>query len=90
MVVNQPSAAAVLRDSNCLSLQHNDDSKSPTLPSEFDLSNMDRYFSSYDGDIFRSPDSTPTIAATISSTIGKGGTTTLESSSQRNVIPSGS
>ena len=89
MVVNQPSAAAVLRDSNCLSLQHNDDSKSPTLPSEFDLSNMDRYFSSYDGDLFRSPDSRrlPLLRLLVVLFAG-GGTTTLESSSQRNVKPS--
>ena len=90
VVVNQPAAAAVPGDSNCPSPQHNDDSISPTfkLPAEFDLSDMDRYFRSHDGDLLRSPDSTPTIAASGSSTIRKGGTTTLDSSSQRSVIPS--
>ena len=85
VVVNQPAAAAVPGDSNCPSPKHNDDS---TLHAEFDLSDMDRYFRSYDGDLLRSPDSTPTIAATGSSTIRKRGTTTLDSSSQRSVIPS--
>jgi len=87
VVVNHPAAAAVPGDSNCPSPQHNDDSISPTLPVEFDLSDMDRYFRSYDGDLLRSPDLTPTITAS-GGTIRRGGTTTLESSSQRSVISS--
>ena len=64
VVVNHPASAsaAVPGDSNNFpSPQHNNS----TLPAEFDLSDMDRYFRSYDGDLSssRSPDSTPTIAA---------------------------
>jgi distribution and morphology protein 34 len=73
MVVNNPAAAALPGNSNC-PLQHND-SISPTLPAEFDVSDMDRYFRSYD-DLLRSPNLTPTIA-----TIRR--RTTLESSGQR-------
>ena len=62
VVVKHPAAAALPGDSNCPS-QHND-SVSPTLPAEFDVSDMDRYFRSYDGDLKRSPNLTPTIAAT--------------------------
>ena len=76
--VNHPTTAALPGDSNCSSSQHND-SISPTLPAEFDLSDMDRYFRSYDGDLLRSPDLTPTIAAT--GTIRR--KSTLESSGQR-------
>ena len=77
VVVNHPDAAALPGDSNCPS-QHND-SISPTLPAEFDLSDMDRYFRSYDGDLLRSPDLMSTVAVT--DTIRK--RTTLESSVQR-------
>jgi len=76
VVVNHPAAAALPGDSNFTSPQHND-STSPTLPAEFDVSDMDRYFRSYDGDLLRSPNLTPTIAATIPRR------TTMESSSQR-------
>ena len=76
MVVNHPTAAAFPGDSNCPQLQHND-SISPTLPTEFDVSDMDRYFRSYD-DLLRSPNLTPTIAT---GTIRR--RTTLESSGQR-------
>ena len=81
VVVNHPVAAAATvlpGDSNCPLPQHHD-SISPTLPAEFDLSDMDRYFRSYDGDLLRSPNLTPTIAAT--GTIRR--RTTLESSGQR-------
>jgi distribution and morphology protein 34 len=77
VVVNHLAAAALPGDSNCPSLQHND-SISPTLPAEFDVSDMDRYFRSYD-DLLRSPNLTPTIAAT--DTIRR--RTPLESSGQR-------
>ena len=80
IVANHPaaSAAALPGDSNCPSPQHND-AISPTLPAEFDVEDMDRYFRSYDGDLLRSPNLTPTIAAT--GTIR--GRTSLESSGQR-------
>ena len=64
VVVKHPVAASALPgDSNCPSPQHSD-SISSTLPAEFDVSDMDRYFRSYDGDLLRSPSLTPTIAAT--------------------------
>ena len=73
VVVNHPVATGV---SNYLS--HND-SISSSLPAEFDVSDMDRYFRSYDGDLSRLSNLTPTIAAT--GTIRR--RTTLESSGQQ-------
>jgi len=43
---------------------HNDDSISATLLAEFDLSDLDRYFRYYDGDLLRSPGLMPSITAT--------------------------
>lgn len=63
VVVKHPAAAALPGDPNCPSPQHNDPI-STTLPAEFDVSDMDRYFRSYDGDLLRSPNLTPTITAT--------------------------
>ena len=76
VVNNHPVTAALPGDSNYTSPQHND-SISSFLPAEFNVSDMDRYFRSYDGDLLRSPNLTPTIAATTPRR------TTLESSGQR-------
>jgi hypothetical protein len=63
-VVGDPAAAAAALpgETDYFSPQHNDSIPS-TLPSEFDVSDMDRYFRSYDGDPMRSPNLTPTIEA---------------------------
>jgi len=53
-------AAALPGDTEFASV-HPNDSISPKLPSEFDVSDMDRYFRSYDGDPSRSPNLTPII-----------------------------
>ena len=57
------NSAALPGDPDYPSLHQND---SPTLPPEFDVSDMDRYFRSYDGDPSRSPSLRPidTDAAT--------------------------
>jgi len=59
------NSAALPGDPDYPSL-HQNDSKAPTLPPEFDVSDMDRYFRSYDGDPSRSPSLRPidTDAAT--------------------------
>ncbi|KAF8806305.1 hypothetical protein BYT27DRAFT_7191634 [Phlegmacium glaucopus] len=58
-----PAAAAALPGDTDLPSVYPNDSISSKLPSEFDVSDMDRYFRSYDGDPSRSPDLTPTVPA---------------------------
>lgn len=68
VVVDPPAATAVAalpRDTDYFSPQHNDS----ILPSEFDVSDMDKYFRSYDSDPSRSPNLTPTITAATTGTV---------------------
>ena len=64
-----PTAAALPGDTNHPS--HND-SMTSALPSEFDVSDMDRYFRSYDGDPSVSPNVTPTIGSAVTGTARRG------------------
>ena len=63
VVVDPVAATAALPEETDDPTRQHNDSISPTLPSEFDVSDMDRYFRSYDGDPLKLPNLMPTIAA---------------------------